>query len=70
MEGLLDFLQKYSDVDIDFIKKFIEIRKGDNTHAPFSIDLDIVTEWLKTKKGKLKKTLIKTYIKNTIYQFF
>ena len=67
MEGLLDFLQKYSDVDIEFIRKFIEIRNGDNIHAPFSIDLDVVTEWLKTNKGKLKKTLLKTYIKNTDY---
>jgi hypothetical protein len=35
MEGLLDFLKKYSDVDIDFISKFLEIRQGDNIHAPF-----------------------------------
>lgn len=67
MEGLLDFLQKYSDVDIAFIGNFLEIRQGDHTYAPFSIDLDIVANWLKTEKGKLKKTLIKTYTKNIDY---
>jgi hypothetical protein len=67
MEGLLDFLQKYSDVDIDFIKQFIEIRKGDNLHAPFTIDLDLVTDWLKSSKWKLKKTLLKTYTQNIDY---
>lgn len=67
MEELLPFLKKYSDVDVDFIKKFIEIRNGDNTHAPFTIDLDMVADWLKTEKGKLKKTLIKSYTKNIDY---
>jgi len=67
MEGLLDFLKKYSDVDIGFIKKFIEIRNGDNIHAPFTIDLDIVVDWLNARKGKLKETLVKSYTENIDY---
>ncbi len=67
MEDLLLFLKKYSDVDTDFIKNFIDIRNNKNSHFPFSIDLDIVVEWLKTNKHKLKKTLIKTYIEKIDY---
>jgi hypothetical protein len=64
MEELLQFLKKYSDVDVEFIQQFISIQKGDNLHVPFTIDLDLVSKWLKTKKDKLKKTLNKSYIVN------
>lgn len=67
MEQLLPFLKKYSDVDTEFIKKFIEIRTGDNVHAPFSIDLGIVAEWLKTRKEDIKKTILKSYKKDIDY---
>ena len=67
MEGLIDFLQKYSDVDVEFIRKFLEIRRGDGQHAPFSIDLDTVSVWLKSRKETLKGTIIKTYTKNVDY---
>jgi hypothetical protein len=55
MEELLPFLKKYSDIDVDFIGKFIKIRNGDNKHAPFTIDLDLVVDWLKTTKKEIKK---------------
>lgn len=67
MEELLPFLKKYSEFDIDFIKKFIEIRKGDNKYYPFTIDLDTVATWLKTRKRKLKETLMRSYKKNIDY---
>ena len=67
MEDLFPFLKKYSDVDVDFIKKFIEIRNGDKVHAPFSIDLNIVAEWLKTRKEDIKKTLVKSYTEGIDY---
>ena len=61
MEELLPFLKKYSDIDVDFIGKFIEIRNGNNKHAPFTIDLNLVVDWLKTTKKEIKKTLKNTY---------
>lgn len=67
MKELLEFLKKHSDVDIQFIEQFMKIREGDNLHYPFSIDLDVVIEWLKATKGKMKMTLEKTYTKNIDY---
>ena len=64
---LLDFLKKYSDVDIDFIKEFVTIQEQDHVHVPFTIDLEIVAKWLKTKKGILKDTLISSYTENVDY---
>jgi len=67
MESLLDFLKKYSDIDIEFIKYFIRIQEGDKTHDPFKIDLDVISKWLNTPKGNLKDTLIESYKKNIDY---
>ena len=67
MESLLDFLKKYSDVDIPFIKDFIKIQEGDTTHEPFKIDLEIMAKWLKSRKDALKKTLVESYTKNIDY---
>lgn len=65
--GIVTGLKKYSDVDIRFIKEFLDIRQGDKTHDPFRIDLDIISEWLKTSKDKLKKTLTNSYVENIDY---
>ena len=67
MESLLDFLKKYSDVDIVFIKDFLSIQNGDMTHEPFKIDLDLVTKWLDATKGNLKETLLESYKANIDY---
>ena len=67
MDQLLPFLKKYSDIDIDFIEQFIQIKQGDNLYAPFTIDLDIVAKWLKTRKRKLKETLVNSYVENVDY---
>lgn len=67
MEDILTFLKKYSDIDVQFITEFLEIKKGDNLHAPFTIDLEIVAEWLKTRKRKLKETLSDSYQENIDY---
>jgi phage anti-repressor protein len=67
MEDLFPFLKKHSDVDTDVIAQFIQIQKGDGIHAPFSIDLDTVAQWLKTKKEKLLKILKRTYTRNIDY---
>ena len=67
MESLLDFLKKYSDVDITFIRDFIEIQNGDKTHEPFKIDLDVITKWLDARKDHIKETLVDSYIENIDY---
>ena len=67
MESLLNFLRKYSDVDIDFIEDFIKIREGDKTHDPFRIDLDIMAKWLDARKDNLKNTLTESYKENVDY---
>lgn len=67
MNSLLEFLKKYSDVDIPFIQDFVAVQEGDKTHAPFKIDLEMMAKWLKTLKGALKKTLMETYKKDIDY---
>lgn len=67
MNPLLSFLQKYSDVDIEFIKEFIEIREGDKKHDPFRIDLDLMANWLNMRKDNLKNTLVTSYVKKIDY---
>ena len=66
----LDFLKKYSDIDVEFIGEFLDIRQGDKTHDPFRIDLNIVTKWLKSNKNKLKKTLETSYTNNIDHIIF
>lgn len=61
MEPLLNFLKKYSDVEIQFIRDFMNIQESDRIRYPFNIDLEIVAKWLQTRKGDLKETLIKSY---------
>lgn len=67
MKTLLDFLHKYSNIDISFIHDFIKIQQGDNTTAPFKIDLEIVAKWLNTNKRELFKTINRSYTKNIDY---
>lgn len=67
MQQLLNFLKKYSDVDVTFIRDFIKIQEHDKTHEPFKVDLDVMSRWLDARKGKLKETLIKSYKKDIDY---
>ena len=52
-EALHEFLKKYSDIDIEFIKEIIEIQEADHTHAPFSIDLEIVAKCAKKVRKQM-----------------
>jgi len=52
---------------LEFIREFIEIRKGDGLHEPFKVDLDIMTKWLDTRKDKLKETLMTSYKEDIDY---
>uniref|UniRef100_A0A6C0C9B1 MSV199 domain-containing protein n=1 Tax=viral metagenome TaxID=1070528 RepID=A0A6C0C9B1_9ZZZZ len=67
MDSLLSFLETYSDVDVAFIKEFIEIRQGDQKSGPFRIYLDSIFSWLKVCKDHLKVTLTKTYTEKIDY---
>lgn len=67
MNDLLNFLKIHSDVDIPFIEDFVAIQKGDQTHAPFKIDLEIMAKWLSTSKGHLKETLVHSYKEHIDY---
>jgi phage anti-repressor protein len=67
MSSLLDFLKKYSDVDVKFIEDFIKIQEGDKTHDPFKIDLEVMAKWFKTRKEDIKRILVKSYTKNVDY---
>jgi len=67
MKTLLEFLKKYSDVDVHFIEDFIRIQEGDHTHDPFRIDLEVVTKWLNCRKNDIKKTVVESYEQNIDY---
>jgi len=66
-EELLEFLKKYSDVDIDFIREFIEIQNDDQEHYPHAINLETVAKWLHSSKKELAKTIKRSYTKNIDY---
>ena len=64
-----EFLKKFSTLNNDFIDDFYNIYDPDSkTYNDFSIDIEIVSKWLNSKKGKLKETLINTYNKNIDYK--
>jgi phage anti-repressor protein len=52
---------------INFIDDFHNIYELGEINSDFIINLDIITKWLDTKKGKLKETLVRTYNKNIDY---
>ena len=64
--ALEKFLIENSDISKKFIKDFFGFQKIDKfkDHKPFTIDLDDVAYWLESLKANLKKTLIKSYVKD------
>jgi hypothetical protein len=56
----------FSTLNNNFIDDFHNIYEL-NDNNDFIINLDIITKWLDSKKGKLKETLIRTYNKNIDY---
>jgi phage anti-repressor protein len=63
---MIDFLKAYSKVDNKFIDDFFGMYDRNNNYN-FLVNLEIVADWLGTKKGKLKQTLINTYTENNDY---
>jgi hypothetical protein len=63
-----DFLKKFSTLNNSFIEDFHTIYKlEENNNNDHVINLNIISKWLDTKKGKLKETLVRTYNKNIDY---
>lgn len=63
-----DFLKKFSALNNSFIEDFHSIYELDETNSnDYIINLDIISKWLDTTKGKLKETLVRTYNKNIDY---
>jgi phage anti-repressor protein len=63
---LIEFLKYYSKISNNFIDDFFGFVKL-NDRFSFNIDLDKISDWLKSKKSDLKETLINTYIENVDY---
>ena len=63
--SLKEFLKKYSTLSNDFIDDFYFIYDfNELNNNDFIINLEIISKWLGSEKGKLKKTLLKSYNKN------
>jgi len=63
---LVTFLKKYSTIDNKFIDDFFGMYDITNKFR-FSIDLKKIADWLGTYKGKLKETLVNSYVKYIDY---
>lgn len=62
---LKNFLKKYSLLSNEFIDDFYAIYDfNESDNNDFIINLELIAKWLKSEKGKLKKTLLKTYDQN------
>ena len=67
--NLSNFLKKFSTLNNDFIDDFYNIYDPDiNILNDFPINIEIVSKWINSKKGRLKETLINTYTKNIDYK--
>ena len=63
--SLKEFLKKYSTLSNNFIDDFYFIYDfNELNNNDFIINLEIISKWLGSEKGKLKKTLLKSYTKN------
>jgi hypothetical protein len=63
-----DFLKKYSTLSNLFIEDFYTIYNyNENENDDFIININIVSKWLETTRGRIKDTLINTYNKDIDY---
>ena len=61
---LKDYLHKYSTINSKFIDDFFNLYNYETSQNDFVININIISKWLKSNKSDIKKTLIRTYIKN------
>ena len=67
--SLKDFLKKYSTLSNDFIDDFYTIYDfNDYNNNDFIINIDVISKWLDSKKGKIKETLVNSYHPNIDYK--
>jgi phage anti-repressor protein len=64
---MIKFLKTYSNVPNKFIDDFFNITGEDYNPYDFSIDFDIVAEWLEADKNNLKVTLKRNFSRNIDY---
>ena len=68
MLSLKNYLIKYSTINSQFIEDFFNLYNYETSQNDFVININIIVKWLKTIKGRVKETLIRTYIKNIDYK--
>ncbi len=64
---LINFLKKYSNISNNFIDDFFSLYTVKTSKNDFVINLENVAKWLKTNRKELKKTLLRSYIKDVDY---
>ena len=62
------YLHKYSTINSKFIDDFFNLYNYETSQNDFVININIISKWLKSNKSDIKKTLIRTYIKNVDYK--
>jgi len=63
-----EFLKKYSLLSNEFIEDFYKIYDyNEHNNNDFIINLEVIAKWLESEKGKLKKTLVKSYVQSVDY---
>lgn len=68
MTSLQDYLKKYSTINNQFIDDFFKLYDSKTKDTDYVINLNVVAKWLKSTKGHLKETLVKTYTENLDYK--
>lgn len=61
------FLKKYSLIDNQFIDDFYSFYDEGKNEYDFTINLELIANWLTVRKDVLKKLLVSNFIKNTDY---
>jgi phage anti-repressor protein len=62
-----NFIRKYSNLPKIFVKDFFIIADESYEEDQFAIDFEVICRWLGTKKGDLKRILIKNFSKDVDY---
>ena len=64
---ITEFLKRYSLIDNKFIEDFYTFYDEGKNEYDFTINLELVSNWLNVRKDHLKTLLVSNFIKNTDY---